>query len=226
MTYILQIDTSAGTGTVAVTADGNPLAVIINEQPRDHAASIHRMTEEALATAGIDMGRLHAIAVCAGPGSYTGLRIGLAAAKGLCYALDIPLILHNKLTLLAHQAIAAKQPETGTWYAVICKARAGEYFAACYDTALQPVLEPQHIHHSKLMNWLQSVTTGLAVTTDQENPETALAATEYIRYHPLEKIDIKIWGALTHKDYKDGKTTELAAATPFYMKDVYINKAK
>lgn len=226
MTYILQIDTSAGQGTVALTANGEPVAVIVNEQLRDHAATIHRMTEEALTTAGIGMERLHAIAVCAGPGSYTGLRIGLAVAKGFCYALDIPLILHNKLTLLAHQAITIRPPETDTLYAVICKARAGEYFAACYNTALQPALELQHIHHDPLIIWLQSVASRLEVITDQENPDMSLVTTAYIRYHPLEKIDIKTWGILTYKDYKIGQTADLATSTPFYMKDVHINKAK
>ncbi len=227
MTYILQIDTSADHGTVALTANGDPVAIAINEQSRDHAAAIHRMMEEVLATAGIDMKRLRAVAVCAGPGSYTGLRIGLAVAKGFCYALDIPLILHNKLTLLAYQAIIMEQPEAGILHAVISKARAGEYFAACYsNVTMQPVLEPQHIQHDRLTGWLQSVTSGLEVITDQENPEASLVAADHIRYYPLEKIDIKTWGNLAYRDYKNNKTTDPATATPFYMKDVYINKAK
>ncbi len=226
MTHILQIDTSAGRGTVALTANGEPVAVIINEQPRDHAAAIHRMTEEALAAASISLKQLRAIAVCAGPGSYTGLRIGLAAAKGFCYALDIPLILHNKLTLLAHQVIVKSPPEAHTLYTVVCQARAGEYFAACYNAALQPVLEPQHIHQDQLIIWLQSVNTNMTVITDQENPETAFITNACIRYRPLENIDIKIWSALSYKDYENGQITDLATAVPFYMKDVYINKSK
>lgn len=224
MTHILQIDTSAVQGTVALATNGEPVAVIVNEQPRDHAAAIHRMTEEALAAGGITLKQLRAVAVCAGPGSYTGLRIGLAAAKGFCYALDIPLILHNKLTLLAHQVIVRSPPEIPTLYAVICRARAGEYFASCYNAALQPVLEPQHIHQEQLIIWLQSVNTNLTVITDQENPETAFVVKAHIRYYPLEKIDIKMWSSLSNKDYENGQVTDLVTAVPFYMKDVYINK--
>src|SRR5690606_24150164 len=115
-------------------------------------------------------------------------------------------------------------PETYTLYAVICRARAGEYFAGCYNAALQPVLEPQHIHQEQLSIWLQSVDTNMTVITDQEDPKTAFVVNAYIRYYPLEKIDIKIWSILSYKDYENGQVTDLAKAVPFYMKDVYINK--
>src|ERR1035437_1453422 len=102
MQYLLHIDTSTDTGVVALNCDGVILAYKVNEEARNHASTINIMIEKLLAGVKISLSDLDGIVVCAGPGSYTGLRIGLATAKGLCYALNVPLILDNKLTLLAY----------------------------------------------------------------------------------------------------------------------------
>lgn len=227
MIYILHIDTSADTGIVAVTADGAPLAIKMNEQARDHAAALHRLTDEVLKEAGIEFRQLQAVAVCGGPGSYTGLRIGLSAAKGWCYALDIPLILHNKLTLLIHQTVRTNTVTSdAVWYAAVLKARSEEYFVACHDTQLQTVLDPQHMAHNQLVEWLKSVPSPLLLVTDLDNNELPLIAAKDIHYQSVEKLDIQLWGSLAFKDYKDGRTANLANATPFYMKEVFISKKK
>src|ERR1019366_2430074 len=104
MHYLLHIDTSTDTGAVAIGGDGNLLAYRANTETRNHATTINNMINDVLAEVKISLEDLSCIVVCAGPGSYTGLRIGLATAKGLCYALDKPLMLDNRLTLLAYQA--------------------------------------------------------------------------------------------------------------------------
>src|SRR5882672_2766392 len=104
MEYLLHIDTSTDTGLLAIGCDGQLLAHSMIEESRNHAGTINNMINSLLADAHISFRQLSAVAVCAGPGSYPGLRIGLATAKVLCYALEKPLILDNKLTVLAHGA--------------------------------------------------------------------------------------------------------------------------
>ena len=92
MKYILHIDTSTDIGTIALSGDGRILSYLRTTETRNHAGVINNMIERVISDMKITLEQLSAISVCAGPGSYTGLRIGVATAKGLCYALNKPLI--------------------------------------------------------------------------------------------------------------------------------------
>jgi len=221
MTCILQIDTSGDESMVAISGDGVLLATVTRADTRDHAAVIHGMTAEALAAAGLAFSDLAAVAVCAGPGSYTGLRIGMAVAKGFCYTLDIPLLLQNKLTLFAYQHIAA-HGEAGQQYAVVLSARTGEYFAACYDASLHPVLAPQHMLHQALAAWLQDAGERLRVISGTEIFDDFSAVIN--SWSAAGAIEPAPWCRLAWQDFREHKTADLAAAEPFYMKEVFINK--
>lgn len=102
MAIILSIETSTHNCSVAVSS-GNDVLSVIEESAGQyiHAEKLHPFITKALAESGIALGQLEAIAVSNGPGSYTGLRIGVSAAKGLCYALNIPLIAVNTTEVLA-----------------------------------------------------------------------------------------------------------------------------
>jgi len=106
MSWILNIDTSLETASVIITKDGKIIGSRSNENQKDHASFLEPAIKSLATEAGIQLGELSAIAVVGGPGSYTGLRVGMASAKGLCYALNKPLILLNNLELLATAAIA------------------------------------------------------------------------------------------------------------------------
>ncbi|CAM3627079.1 tRNA (adenosine(37)-N6)-threonylcarbamoyltransferase complex dimerization subunit type 1 TsaB [Sphingobacterium prati] len=97
---ILQIDTSTTVCSVALSEDGQTLAVIDLDEPNAHAAKLTVLIEQILREADRSVKQLAAIAVSMGPGSYTGLRIGVSTAKGLCYGLDVPLIAINTLEAL------------------------------------------------------------------------------------------------------------------------------
>lgn len=108
MSYILNVETSTKNCSVSVTQNGRVLALKeIAEQGYSHAEKLHVFIQEAVAEAGITLQDLSAIAVGKGPGSYTGLRIGVSTAKGLCYALGIPLIAIDTLLVLAKQVSVA-----------------------------------------------------------------------------------------------------------------------
>ena len=93
MEYILNIETATKNCSVSLANGGKTiLCKEIAEEGYSHAERLHVFIEEIIKEAGISLNDLSAVAVSQGPGSYTGLRIGVSAAKGLCFALGIPLI--------------------------------------------------------------------------------------------------------------------------------------
>lgn len=104
MSYILNLETATKNCSVSLSKNGETISCKeIAEQGYSHAERLHVFIQTIVAEAGLSMTDLAAIAISQGPGSYTGLRIGVSAAKGLCYALQIPLIAIDTLTSLAHQ---------------------------------------------------------------------------------------------------------------------------
>ena len=102
MAVILCLETATTNCSVAIAVDGEVKAIREeNNQKFSHAEKLHVFIEEVLSEAKVDKKKLEAVAVSKGPGSYTGLRIGVSAAKGLCFALDIPLISTPTLEVLA-----------------------------------------------------------------------------------------------------------------------------
>lgn len=105
MPLILNIETATKNCSVALSRNGKTISFKeISGQGYSHAEKLHVFIEDVLAQAGAAYAELSAIAISRGPGSYTGLRIGVSAAKGLCFALEIPLIAVDTLQILASQA--------------------------------------------------------------------------------------------------------------------------
>ncbi|MBP6371447.1 MAG: tRNA (adenosine(37)-N6)-threonylcarbamoyltransferase complex dimerization subunit type 1 TsaB, partial [Ferruginibacter sp.] len=98
MSLILNIDTSEQIATVSIAENGLIFALQKNETQNKHAAFLHTAIKSLLDN--LPNQKINAVAVVAGPGSYTGLRVGMSAAKGLCYALNLPLITINSLAMI------------------------------------------------------------------------------------------------------------------------------
>ena len=129
MAYILNIETSTKNCSVALAKNGEiVLCKEIAEIGFSHAEKLHVFLEELLKETDLSFKDINAIAVSQGPGSYTGLRIGVSAAKGLCYALDIPLIAVDTMQILANQVTV----EEGIIIPMI-DARRMEVFSAIFD---------------------------------------------------------------------------------------------
>ncbi|WP_217602806.1 tRNA (adenosine(37)-N6)-threonylcarbamoyltransferase complex dimerization subunit type 1 TsaB [Chitinophaga sp. GbtcB8] len=142
MAIILNIDTATATGSVALSKDGVVLAMRENTQERDHAAVLTLFIQEMLRTQNILPAQLDAIAVSAGPGSYTGLRVGVATAKGLCYAWNKPLLGISTLQMMAQGMISATQ-DTHALYCPLLDARRQEVYTALYNAQLDECMAPQ-----------------------------------------------------------------------------------
>ena len=141
MSYILNIDTAQELASVSLSQNGVCLGVLQNEIQQDHARFLHPAIKQLLSSNKIELEHLSAVAVTGGPGSYTGLRVGMAAAKGICHALDLPLI---SLCTLKTMANAVKQPATerGALICPMIDARRMEVFTAVFNHNLDPLVEP------------------------------------------------------------------------------------
>lgn len=140
MTRILNLDTAFEWGYVSLAGNGSVLAERTAAGPRDHASFVHVAIGSILNELQLEPSDIDAVAVSAGPGSYTGLRIGFAAAKGLCHALNKPLICINTLELLAAEAQLQISGAAGiSGDCLICPmidARRMEVYTAVYNQCL------------------------------------------------------------------------------------------
>jgi tRNA threonylcarbamoyladenosine biosynthesis protein TsaB len=157
MSIILNIDTAQETAFVCISENGKPKFVAENHSQNDHASFLHPAINELLKKAAISITELDAIAVTKGPGSYTGLRVGMSAAKGLAYTLQKPLITISTLELMAHDILTIIVDKES----LICPmidARRMEVFTAIYDCNLNATISPSAmiLDESSFDDWLMT----------------------------------------------------------------------
>lgn len=143
MALLLSFDTSTPHLAVVLSEDGAGIASRVQDDGRlSHAEKLNVLIDEVLREAGVALSAVNAIGVGAGPGSYTGLRIGLSAAKGLCFALDIPLMALPTLDILAFELLQQRiaegsgplfMPDTGDLAFPMVDARRMEVWTHAYD---------------------------------------------------------------------------------------------
>lgn len=142
MSLILNIDTSTEIAHVSVSQEGIVLKLLQNGSQKDHASFLQPAIQQLIKEAGLSINDMFAVAVTGGPGSYTGLRVGMASAKGLCYALKIPLIVHNTLEILAASAIYQSSPGPLSLFCPMIDARRMEVFTAVFGPDLETITSP------------------------------------------------------------------------------------
>lgn len=146
MPLLLNIYTATNIASVCITLNGTTLAFEKNEEQKQHASFLHIAIAEILKKAGVSLSDIEAFAVTSGPGSYTGLRVGMAAAKGFCYALSKPLITVNTLKVMTKAALGCKgNLDKKVLFCPLIDARRMEVFTAIYNADLEPILSPQAI---------------------------------------------------------------------------------
>jgi tRNA threonylcarbamoyladenosine biosynthesis protein TsaB len=138
MALILNIDTATAKGGVCLSEDGKLLALAENSEQKDHASWLHPAVNRLLLETGHILSDLQAVAVTSGPGSYTGLRVGMAAAKGFCFALQIPMIAEDTLKVMAFAA--QEQLQEVDLLCPMIDARRMEVFTAVYRNDLSVLL--------------------------------------------------------------------------------------
>lgn len=139
---ILNIETSTDVCSVAVTSDGMVLCHREDFSGHNHATLLSGFIKDCLDHIASHEMKLDAVAVSIGPGSYTGLRIGLSEAKGLCYALNIPLIGIDTLKIMAVEVMFAHDVEGDELFVPMIDARRMEVYTAVYDMSLDTLTAP------------------------------------------------------------------------------------
>lgn len=223
MSYILHIDTSSDISTVSLAKNGVLVTEVTNTEFRNHAQSINNMITDSLADASVSISQLSAIAVCSGPGSYTGLRIAMATAKGICYASDLPLIATDKLTLLANSVTQNNEPAAGTSVVPVLIARAGEYFVAVYSSDGSCSVEPKHIYENELIDLLQETKNAHIISEIEPDYFYKLRVNFFAHTRDI-RINHTFWAAHSQREYLCNKFVNLSHATPSYLKQVYTHK--
>jgi tRNA threonylcarbamoyladenosine biosynthesis protein TsaB len=223
MAIILNIDTSTETASVCLAKDGKVLLLQKNDQQKDHAAWLHVAIKQITVDATTELSQLNAIAVTIGPGSYTGLRVGLAAAKGICYALENPLIAVNTLLVMANavkNVYEDSREESIDFFCPMIDARRMEVFTALYTNNLEVVKEPMAliIDQNSFADELSSKTICFS--------GTGSAKFKKVINHPNAKFspvisDSSAMSALTDLLYSKKQFADLAYIEPLYLKEFY-----
>ena len=223
MALILSIDTAMAKAGIALSKDGVALSIRENTEQKEHAAWLHQAVQEIMTTTGHRLRDLKAVAVTAGPGSYTGLRVGMAAAKGFCYALGIPLITEDTLRTMAFAA-SEQLPETDLLCPMI-DARRMEVFTALYSqdmTALLPSTA-MVIDENSFADWLSDHRVSFfGEGSDKCKPIITAPRARFVEveYH------VGFLGILSFLRYLQGEFTGLAYSEPAYTKEFYTHTRK
>ena len=145
MSLILNIDTATEMAHISLAKDGEVLQQLFNDSQKDHAAFLQPSIKFLFDNNSLKIKNIDAVAITAGPGSYTGLRVGMASAKGICYALNKPLITINTLEVLAASAMQLLPGKIISQSILLCPmmdARRMEVYTAIYNSTLETILPP------------------------------------------------------------------------------------
>ena len=227
MSCILHIDTSTSVCSVAVSQDGTCLFNKEDHSGPNHSITLGIFIDEALALVDSQGIMLDAVSVSGGPGSYTGLRIGVSMAKGICYGRELKLISVPTLELLCVPVLLNHDEiEDNALLCPMIDARRMEVYAALFDRALKPIRETRAdvVDENTYKQWLDErpvyfFGNGAAKCMEQINHPNARLIKDI---EPLAKWMLP----LAEKRMIQERFEDVAYYTPFYLKDFVAKEAK
>ena len=228
MAVILNIETSTSVCSVALTAEGMILTHHEDFEGRNHAALLSDYIKSCLDFLADKELKLDAVAVSIGPGSYTGLRIGLSEAKGLAYGLDIPLIGISTLKLMATRVMFSTldiDPET--IFVPMIDARRMEVYTAAYDFALNELMAPQPLILDD-DSYADIISTGRPVLlfgNGSAKVSTVIDAPNVTIVDGVDPLAVDMI-ALAERAWANKDFLDLAYSVPVYLKDFMVTKPK
>ena len=228
MANILNIETSTEVCSVALTSEGQVLEHRENYEGQTHATMLSQYVKEMLDYARSREMKPDAIAVSIGPGSYTGLRIGLSEAKGLAFGLNVPLIGVNTLQLMAVSTMFNHFiDEENVLYVPMIDARRMEVYTAAYAPSLEAVLEPQAMildEHS--FDALLDMGHTLILMGNGSDKARQVLTRDGVRFVDGVKPVAVDMMALAEKAYREQDFIDVAYSTPLYLKEFQAIKPK
>ena len=227
MAAILNIETSTDVCSVALTYDGQVVAQREDYRGHNHATLLSGYIKDCMDEAKNKNLKLDAIAVSIGPGSYAGLRIGLSEAKGLAYALDVPLIGVDTLAIMAVTVMFSDFFDSDVMFAPMIDARRMEVYTAVYNYALETLLAPTPLildenSYDRYLDRGPVIFFGNG--SDKAKPllEKHKNANFITEIHPLA-VNMT---ALSERAYRNRDFLDLAYSTPQYLKEFQATKPK
>ena len=221
MSLILNIETATKNCSVSLSNHGEIISCIeVAEQGYSHAEKLHVFIEQVLLESSVQFSDLRAIAVSQGPGSYTGLRIGISAAKGLCYSLAIPLIAIDTLEVLARQL----QISEGYIIPMI-DARRMEVYSAVFNAQYQKIRETKaEIITEDSFSEFKEILHFVGDST--EKCKAVLTQSNYVFEDNIVFPSANQMSRLSLEKYQKGDTVDVAYFEPYYLKDFMTTSPK
>ena len=228
MDVILNIETSTEVCSVALTSEGQVLDHRENYEGQTHATLLSQYVKEMLAYARTREMKIDAIAVSIGPGSYTGLRIGLSEAKGLAFGLQVPLIGVNTLQLMTVGTMFNHFiEEDNVLYVPMIDARRMEVYTAAYNAALEPVLDPQAmiLDENSFSNLLEQGYTLVVMGNGSDKARQVLTHDRVRFIGGIKPVAVEML-ALAEKAWREQQFLDVAYSTPLYLKEFQATRPK
>jgi tRNA threonylcarbamoyladenosine biosynthesis protein TsaB len=216
MALILNIDTAVETASVCLAKDGVVLAFAENLGLKDHAAWLHPAIKNVFEKVSLHLQQTDTVAVTEGPGSYTGLRIGMASAKGICYALNKPLITLNTLMVMARAAAG----EEADLLCPMIDARRMEVFAALYTKNLEPVIAPVALMLHEKNFEAEMKSNRICFFGNGSDKFRQLTKNPNALFSTV-KADASVMAPLAEEKFRQAAFASLAYAEPLYLKEFY-----
>ncbi|MBE0650972.1 MAG: tRNA (adenosine(37)-N6)-threonylcarbamoyltransferase complex dimerization subunit type 1 TsaB [Bacteroidales bacterium] len=226
MGKILNIETATRVCSVALSDNGNVVSIQESMSKNSHAEQITIFSEEVIYKAGISFSDLDAVAISKGPGSYTGLRIGVSTAKGFCYSLDIPLISIGTLPALAYGMIQKIKIEGNNpedfLYCPMIDARRMEVYTALYNHKLEEVkkVDAEIILENSFAKWFQEGKKIIFIGDGALKCKPLLSGNQGAIFTENEFMPSATYMApLSEEKFQKGEFEDVAYFEPFYLKD-------
>jgi|HubBroStandDraft_6_1064221.scaffolds.fasta_scaffold214075_1 tRNA threonylcarbamoyladenosine biosynthesis protein TsaB len=219
MALILNIDTATEIASICLAQNGEPLVVMHNHMLQDHASWLHEAIKKMIIQANLGFKDLNAVAVTAGPGSYTGLRVGMATAKGFCYALDIPLITENTLYVMAFAAIQQIK-QSNLLFCPMIDARRMEVFTALYSVELEEIIPPSAIVLQERSFAADLSASGIFFFGSGSTKWQTLTSNANAIFASFS-TDSRYLSLLSHQKFEQKKFTDIIYCEPVYIKEFH-----
>ena len=221
MSFILNIESSSTNCSVSLTKNGDLISIKENNDEKySHSTKLHSFINEVISYSKITINELSAIAVSRGPGSYTGLRIGVAAAKGLCFSLDIPLISVSTLLILSKQI----KISSGLILPVL-DARRNEVYSAIYDANYKLVKkESPELIDSKSFENFSNDNQLYFIGSGQQKCRELIQSNNNLIFHNKETLpSSKEMADISYQKFISSDFEELAYFEPAYLKNFILD---
>ncbi|MEQ9288778.1 MAG: tRNA (adenosine(37)-N6)-threonylcarbamoyltransferase complex dimerization subunit type 1 TsaB [Cyclobacteriaceae bacterium] len=224
MGTILSIETATRSGSVAIHKSGNLVGMQQYDIDKSHSSLLHVMIDQVLQNSGTERTQLNAIAVSAGPGSYTGLRIGVSTAKGMCYALDIPLIAVNTLEAMAKQV--ANTTSENISLCPMIDARRQEVYCMMLNRQMEVLKETEAVIIDEASFFEELNENRIVFFGDGSDKCRSVLLHGNAGFIGNIMPSAREIGELAYNKYVKGDFENLAYYEPFYLKEFRIIKSK